>query len=407
MTLVQSIEAAAPSNSTALELLSMTRQDTDGLICSEGIIGWVEAALMRGPLPEDDLQWLENELNTVGPEYQKRRTAAVIGLLLAGNIERFARAKRYDGKLLDVEATPGLTRDDTYLRRLLPRWEELTHALGNEQEVLDRFNINPERTLRAIHTGIAGADRLFALLMDRVPGAQHVHNSVLIAALSAMAPQSKHMRDLVASLLLSPFRGSTLGDHWAELRAGEFFAEYFRGDQELREKVIGAFKANPHNSAAAAALAELLLREHDPEVGTLLAEIVSGRRYGLGAHFKLIAALSSPDGIIESLEELLTKNIEPHEWSLPYWVPSLVRRIKIDSELQERMHAALCKADSISLKLNLCSLLSRGGGPADKLKQYAVEELRTLEANSIPAIGFDLTRYGHQPLFQILSDLAA
>jgi len=115
------------------------------------IIGWVESTVSLGPLPEADLQWLERELDTVGPEYQKRRTAAVIGLLVAGNIDPFVRAKRYDGKPLDVEATPDLTRDDLYLRRLLPRWAELAQTLVSEEKVFERFNINPERTLRAMH----------------------------------------------------------------------------------------------------------------------------------------------------------------------------------------------------------------------------------------------------------------
>ena len=405
--LVQSIEAAAPSNSAALELLSAARQDTDGLVCSESMMGWVELALAHGALPEGDVQWLEEELDAVGPEYEKRRIAAVIGLLLTGNIERFVQAKRYDGKPLDVEANPDLTRDDIYLQRLLPRWAELTEAFGNEHEVLDRFDISPERTLRAMHAGIPGADRLFALLMDKVPGAPHVHKSDLIVAVAEMAPRSKHMRELIASLLLSQFGGRSVADHWAELRASEIFAEYFRSDLELRGKVIDTFKSNPEHTAAAGALAELLLREDDPYVRKLLTEQVQGRHYGIGTHFKLTAALSSPEGFIELIEELLTKNIEPDDWALSYWMPALLRRIKIDAELQEKMYSALCAANSVSLKLTLSALLSRGAGPADNLRRYAAEELRKLQQEPIPAIGFDLTSYSHRPLFQVLTELAA
>jgi hypothetical protein len=407
MTLVESIEAAAPSNSVAQELLSAARQDTEGLVCSKSTMGWVDSALARGALPEGDVQWLKEELDAVGPEYQKRRIAAVIGLLLTGNVEQFVQAKRYDGKPLDVEASPDLTRDDIYLRRLLPRWAELTRAFGNEQDVLDRFDISPERTLRVMHAGIPGADRLFVLLMDKVPDARHVHKSDLIAAVAEMAPRSKRMRELIASLLLSQFGGRSVADHWAELRAGEIFAEYFRDDLELRGKIIDTFKANPEHTATAGALAELLLREDDPDVGKLLSDLVQGRRYGIGTHFKLIAALSSPEAFIESVEELLTKNIEPDDWALSYWMPALLRRIRIDGELQEKMYAALCKADSVSLKISLSALLSRGAGPADNLKWYAAEGLQKLQQEPIPAIGFDLTSYAHRPLFQVLTELAA
>jgi len=407
MTIVHSLEAGAPSNAAAFELLSAARQDTDGLVCGESIIGWVEAALARGPVPNDEIQWLENELYTGGPGYEKRRTAAVIGLLLTGNIDRFMRAKRYDGKPLDVGINPDLTKDDLYLRRLLPRWPELMQALGGEKEILERFEMTPERTLKSMHAGVPNADRLFALLMEQMPQAQHVHNSDLIAALAELEPRGEAMRDLLTSMLTSAFRARTVGDHWAELRAGEIFAEHFRGDQELRGKVLDAFNANPENAAAAGALAELLLREDDPGLADLLVEKVRGRRYSVGTHFKLMAALASCEAFIESVTEFLTQDIDPDSWSLPYWTPALVRRVKLDGELQEKMYTALAEADSTSLKVTFSALLGRGMGPADNLSQYARDEMRKLQHEPVPAIGFDLSSNAHRPLFQVLTELAA
>ena len=226
-------------------------------------MGWVETALTLGPLPDEGVRWLENELDTVGPEYEKRRTAAVIGLLLSGHIDRFVRAKRYDGKPLDVEINPDLSKSDLYLRRLLPRWVELTQALGSEKDILERFSITPERSLQSVHAGIPNADRLFALLMDEVPATRYVHRIDLISVLVEFAPRGRAMRDLLTSMLLAPFGGRTNADHWAELRAGEIFAEHFRDDRELRGRVIDAFNANPENDRAAGALAELLLREEE------------------------------------------------------------------------------------------------------------------------------------------------
>jgi NACHT domain-containing protein len=406
MRLVQSLEAAAASSDGAAELLSAARQDTNGLVCAESIMGWVESKLARGALTDADLTWLERELDTVGPEYEKRRTAVVVGLLLAGAIERFARAKRYDAKPLIVEASPNLTRDDMYLRRLLPRWDELSRALGGEESVFERLEITPERTLRAIHGGIPGAERLFTLLMAQVPNARHVHKSDLIAALAEMEPRGNHMRELIASLLLTPFGGPTLGDHWAELRAGELFAEYFREESDLRGKIIDAFKSNPDNGGAAGALAELLLREDDISIKDLLVAGIAGRRYRVGAHFKLVSALASAEVFIEEIEKLLARDIEPDEWSLPYWVPALVRRIKMDGEVRERMLHALGAAASVSMKLTLAALLARAAGSTDELKSYAATEMGRLDEDPIPAIGFDLTSYAHRPMFQIMTELA-
>ena len=95
--------------------------------------------------------------------------------------------------------------------------------------MLERFDISPERTLSVVHAGIPGADRLFALLMEQVPSAQHVHKSDLIAAVAEMQPRSDRMRELIAPLLLGSFKGKSVADHWAELRAGEIFAEGLQG----------------------------------------------------------------------------------------------------------------------------------------------------------------------------------
>ena len=139
----------------------------------------------------------------------------------------------------------------------------------------------------------------------------------------------------------------------------------------------------------------------------LLLGEVQGRPYSVGTHFKLIATLSSADAFIDEISKLPTRDIDPDEWSLPYWVPALVRRIKIDAELRAKMLEALGATASTSMKLTLAALLARAVGSPDQLKSYAAEELRKLETDPIPAIGFDLTSYAHQPLFHLLNELVA
>ena len=86
-------------------------------------MGWVETALTLGGLCRTrECGGLRMKLDTVGPEYEKRRTAAVIWIASIRPHRPLVRAKRYDGKPLDVEINPDLSKSDLYLRRLLPRW---------------------------------------------------------------------------------------------------------------------------------------------------------------------------------------------------------------------------------------------------------------------------------------------
>jgi hypothetical protein len=406
MTLVRALETAAPANAVAHELLVNAREDTDGLVCAESIMGGVEATLARGPLPEDDLRWLVEELDTVGPEYEKRRAAAVVGLLLAGNIERFVTAKERGNKPLDVPINPDLTKEDLYLRRLLPRWTELSQALGGDPEILSRFEITPERTLRSLHAGIPHVHRLFGLLMDKVPSAQHLHKNDLIAALAEFSPNGHQMRELLDAMLRSPFHGRTIGDLTAILHAGQIFADYFRDDRELRNLAIQTFHAYPASPMAAGVLAELLLRENNRALADSVFEGVRQQRYDLGTNFKLMAVFASNEVIIETITDLLKTDIEPQSWAVPYWVPALVRRIATDPTLQAAMRMALTQAKTASVKVTLSALLGRAMSQADDLRQYAIEELGKLEKDPMPVIGLDLTTNAHRLLFQVLTELA-
>ena len=184
------------------------------------------------------------------------------------------------------------------------------------------------------------------------------------------------MRDLLTSMLLAPFGGRTNADHWAELRAGEIFAEHFRDDRELRGRVIDAFNANPENESCGRRTGRAIApRRGVLGLTELLTDKVRGRRYNVGTHFKLMAALAPSDVLVEFIVEILARDIEPDNWSLPYWTPALVRRAKLDRELREQMFSALVGASTVSLKVTLLSLLSRGMGLTDDLRQYATDEL--------------------------------
>jgi len=405
MTLVRALESAAISNASAYNLLIDVRRDTDGLVCAEGIMGGVEAMLTRGPLSDKERQWLVDELDTLGPEYQKRRMAAVIGLLLSGNIEYFSNANDHRGQPLDIRVNPDLTKEDIYLRRLMPRWAEMSQALGGEAAVLERLEITPERSLSSIHAGIPNGRRLFDLLLAQAPSAQHLHRSDLIAALVEFAPRGPEMRGLLETMLRRNFRGRTIGDITAILRAGQVFADYFRDDRDLRSLVMDAFSANPGNATAAGALAELLLRESNPELAESVVERVRQHPYDVGTNYKLMAVFASNDDIIRTIEDILSRDLEPDRWAIPYWVPALVRRIATDATLQADMHTALTHADSLSLKATLWSFLGTATRRADDLRQRAAAELDKLHEEIEPAIGFDLLTNSHRLLFQVLMEI--
>jgi hypothetical protein len=405
MTLVHALESAALSNTFGYDLLMNGRRDTDGLVCAEGIMGGVEAMLSRGPLPEEERRWLVDELDTVGPEYEKRRMAAVIGLLVSGHIDHFVRARDYQGRPLDVAVNPNLTKEDIFLRRLMPRWNEMSEALGGDQAVIDRLEISPERCLPSLHAGIPNARRLFDLLMPAVPSAQHVHRFDFISALVEFAPRGQEMREMLETMIGHGIRGRTIGDLTAMLKAGQVFADYFRDDPAMRKLTIEAFNTNPANAMATGALAELLLRENNPDLADSVVEKARQTPYDVGTNHKLMAVFASNGDIIRAISEILAKDIEPDRWAIPYWVPALVRRIATDTSLQADMAAALTQENSASITVTLWSLLGGAIGRTDGLRRQATQELKRLDELSEPVIGFDLLTNSYRLLFQVLTEI--
>lgn len=409
--LMSNLHSAAASNQDALEVLASSQQDSEGSVAAEAIVGRVEAELTRGDLKAEDIDYLESELQAVGPDNEFHRAAGLVGLTLSGHLDRFAKAKRYDGKPLEIRTNPRLGNDDSMLRRLLPYWRELTKALGGEEQVWERLELSAETTLRMMQPGTPNAEHLFRLLLAKVPTTMHVRDHDVIAAIARFAPQSDEMLAKIRPLLLERgghgYRGMgrSYGDYWASLATTEIFAEHFSDDTNLKNEIIEVFVAEPRSGTAAGALAELILRKPDAEIHKLLHGKARGINYDTATYFKIIAAVAPPEFVIERLSDLLEGARNLNDLSLNYWVPALIRRIKSDEPFQELLYEALAQGLSSSVQVSFPALLGKATGTTDRLRKFAATELTRLEQQDVPLVGFDLTASRHRLGFHVLTDL--
>jgi hypothetical protein len=408
MFLVSNLEAAANANTPALQIISSARHDTVGTVSGEATIGWVEASLARGSVAAHDIEHLASELDAVGPDLDDHRAAALVGLTLTGRLDRFVEAKRYDGKPLDISVNPILRADDRYIRRLLPRWNELRKALGDDETILDRLNLSAETAFPLVRPGLPNSEHLFRLLLAKVPTTRHIYKHDLIAAISRFAPRGEEMREVITPLLTDQWgTGRTNADIWATLLASDIFAEHFADDMALRALVIDRLRAYPGHAAAAAALAELVLRRPDPEIAEILAQNCRGQSYDIGTHFKILAALAPPADFISEIERLLSQHIDAQAWGLVHWVPALLRRIKTDAEVEDAMYDRLAGVVSASISASFPALLGRASGTTERLRAYATSAISRLEQQPWPVVGFDLTTFGFRPVSHVLIELVS
>jgi hypothetical protein len=400
--LVSALSEVAAADDRAVQLLQACRQDTESAVAAEATFGWMESLGARGAIGAGHVEAMAQALHTVGPDYEARRAAAVIALAIAGGLDRFTKATEPTGELLKVDATPFFD-DDRYLRRVMRYWPQFIEALGSEDAVIERLSMTPDAILPLINPIEPNAQRLFDMLISKAPTSLHLGKYVQINALARFAPKSRELRTLVLHHLTYP--GEV--EYWGALTAAEVFAEHFAEDAELRGHVVDRFDRNPQ-SFAATALAELLLRRPEAEPERLLREKTADLRYDLATHFKLVAALSPPERVLEALTVLLANiPLDLYSLQLPRWMPGMVRRIEKDTKVRAALRAALTEVATPSEKVSFASLLVRASTVDEWLQAFAVAEVERSDAKILPEVGFDLQAQEYRIVRHVLLEALA
>lgn len=410
LVLVAQLEPAAQSSDLAFSLFDRARFDTDGTTCGTAIMGWAETSVAKGFLDKEKEAYLLEELDAIGPELDHRRAAAVIGLGMADKLEAFAASKDHQGRPSHIRVghISLLRNDDRYVRRVLPLWDRFVKALGDDAQVLDRLQFSAETSLSVLNPGIKNADHLFDLLVASIPTTRHLNTCDHIGVLVRFRPESDATRDLIMPIVLTHTRnhGRSNGDIWAAMMAADVFADQFSQRPALLQQVIERFSENPERSCAAAALAEVTLRRHEPELEKLLAEKSAGQDYGVTAGFKVMAAVGTAEKIIDALFWLLENG--PQEtgfWNCAYWVPSLLRRIERNPNVGDKFIEAIGQAPSASAAISLLALAGRGSKGRVKHHAFFSQEVKKVTAAAAPPVGFDVTSGSSRLALHVLNEL--
>jgi hypothetical protein len=407
--LVTELGSAASSNDAAFDLVAEARHDTDGAVAGEAVIAWTEACISRNSFGEAERQFLRDELDAIGPEYEHRRAAALAALTITDDAPVFAglNDQRGDPRDLDIgHLTSYRDGGGRYLKRILPYWDRVTDALGGEAATLKRFGLTTPAALTMLDPGIPNARRLFELLdgTKQTP-VRELHER--LSAVQRFNPHGALMRSLIEPLLLEagPVQcRQSNADRWPAVMAAEIFADHF-SQSDLRQKVIDVFTSNPLSDCAAGALAETVVRHHEPSLEALLREKTAGLQYTLVTGLRVAAAIGN---IVRALEWLLDK--DPREtffWNCSYWVPAFLRRIERDERAGDEMIDAIARAPSPSARLSELALLGLGCKDKAKIRPVLASALRDYLAAPAPTVAFDVTADTYRLASDTVRDLLA
>jgi hypothetical protein len=203
LSVVSILEPTAQSSETAFSLLAEARKDAEGLVQGEAVVAWAKATVTMDRLSKDDEAFLASELQATGSQLDHRRAAAVVGLGMADKLSHFVELKDYkkEPQTIRITSVSFSGGRDRYLDRMLPMWERFSSALGGDQQVLKRLELNPEISLRALNSGIPNAEHLFGLLNEKIPQSVHARSDEHMVGLVKFAPESDQLRDMVMEAL--------------------------------------------------------------------------------------------------------------------------------------------------------------------------------------------------------------
>lgn len=121
--------------------------------------------------------------------------------------------------------------------------------------------------------------------------------------------------------------------------------------------------------------------------------------------FRLLSVGSATEHLVELLHEAVNR-LQGELWEcIPYWLPSVVRRLKEDDTAYEQTRNVLSSQPSPGAKASFPKILARARGVSADLRAWCREECQRAEGDLIAEVGLDLIAGRKRLVMQSLFDL--
>jgi hypothetical protein len=98
LVVLSALQGVAVADDGAVALLGASREDTESAVSTEATIQWMEALVGRNTVSSEQIERIVMDLDAVGHDFGTRRLTAVVALVAAGHLDRFAQAIGKEGK---------------------------------------------------------------------------------------------------------------------------------------------------------------------------------------------------------------------------------------------------------------------------------------------------------------------
>jgi hypothetical protein len=397
--IVESLSTRAVSNADSRLRISTARWEEAGDITIEASISLARAKRDAGEISQQYLDETVGELDAIGPRMDARRQAAMAALVVIKRIDLLPKSDQFSG-IRGIE----LHKHREMLRLLATEWANVAEGLGGDDAALDALGVRRQSFFEVFGNDIDLSKAMTDFAQRLVDASTNGVPAPAIRFVERNRPNSGQLREICLSGLR--YNGQTNWDSFSTaITAGEVLGRNFASDQSLEIQLRQYLDQNPRDAGAIMALCEGWPKS--PILETLRTRLEGQPQLPVPVTFKLMSTISEPDRLVEALSWAASE-LRGNLWESPiHWIPTIIRRLKLDDVACSLMRQALSDQPSPGMKASLPRLLVRARGLTDELRAWCRSETDGTKNYVVGEVGLDLIagqrRLVAQSHFDILS----
>jgi hypothetical protein len=398
LAMIDSLSVRAVHDTDALSLIASARHEDAGEIMVAASIRLAKANKESASVTEDYLIETQKELDAIGPRMDARRQGAMAALSAVKRFDLIKPTVRTAGS-----RGIGLRSHREMLRFVASEWFSIVEGFGGEAAALAAIGVNRDDFCEVFGNDFdASTDvKAFALrLIDE--GASKGASEAAIRFVERARPRSGFLRELCLRSLRYDNR-TNWESHVTALTAGEVLGRQFATDQDLEKRLTTIVQNDPRDIGALIALCEGWPKSASLE--SIYARLSDDARVPIAVAFRLMSIFSPSEHLQKSLQWAVDY-LQGGLWDcVPYWMPSVVRRLRDDDTAYKQIRRILSSQPSPGAKASFPRILSRARGFSADLRAWCREECQRAEGVLVPEVGLDLIAGQKRLVIQSLFDL--
>lgn len=360
--------------------------DSQQGVISGSIVGAAKAygAAVMTPALGD---MVATELRAIGRRMDGRRLGGLAAAVVLG---RFDLLENPDVDLRMTTLSSG-DENPAAVAAIAENWTALVRSLGLE------------RSGSLFRSGLDSLITTFASYAEKLPD---LRNSLLeMIDASGQPPESMAAFRLIAQArprdaalrerCLTNVQGVARSWSTAEtqLVSAEILGRNFGGDDELLRQLI-VMNGDHALPGVIASLCEGWPQSDGLQ--KIFDDLVAGKRkqgeLNMGASFKLMALKSAAPRLLDALSDFANRGDGGIWDAIPYWLPSVNRRVQEDDDLAQMMRTQLETEMSPSVALSLASILIGVRGLSPDMSDWGKSRIAASAREPVCIFAFDLTK---------------